>query len=181
MKPQPLGPSLTTDANGAFYVGDWLVEPELNRIQRNGEKAHLEPKVMEVLVCLSRANGNLVSKEQLIRHVWRDTFVTDDVLKVSIWQLRKAFQDDSKHPRVIETISKGGYRLLLPVRIVGAEVGSTSDVSVTNGKRGFSKRIRVAGIALAVLALAAAVLFFAVPNHRPPSLKIVAVHHSSGV
>ena len=105
--------SLNKGANHAFYVGDWLVEPELNRIQRNGEKAHLEPKVMEVLVCLSRANGNLVSKEQLIRQVWPDTFVTDDVLKRSIWQLRKAFQDDSKHPKVIETIPKGGYRLLL--------------------------------------------------------------------
>ena len=71
---------------------------------------------MEVLVCLSQANGNVVSKEQLIRQVWQDTFVTDDVLKGSIWQLRKAFQDDSKHPKVVETIPKSGYRLLLPVR-----------------------------------------------------------------
>jgi hypothetical protein len=93
-------------ANHAFYLGDWLVEPELNRIQRNGEKAHLEPKVMEVLVCLSRANGSVISKEQLIRQVWPDTFVTDDVLKVSIWQLRKAFQDDSKHPQVIEKLQR---------------------------------------------------------------------------
>ena len=103
----------STCLNHAFFVGDWLVEPELDRIQRSGEKAHLEPKVMEVLVCLTQANGNVVSKEQLIRQVWQDTFVTDDVLKVSVWQLRKAFQDDSKHPKVIETIPKSGYRLLL--------------------------------------------------------------------
>jgi len=113
----------TTGLNHAFSAGDWLVEPELNRIQRNGDKTHLEPKVMEVLVCLARANGNVLSKEQLIRQVWEDTFVTDDVLKGSIWQLRKAFQDDSKHPKVIETIPKGGYRLLLPVRgVKGAEL-----------------------------------------------------------
>jgi TolB-like protein/DNA-binding winged helix-turn-helix (wHTH) protein len=113
----------STGFNHAFFAGDWQVEPELNRIQRSGEAAHLEPKAMEVLVCLARANGNVVSKEQLIRQVWQDTFVTDDVLKVSIWQLRKAFQDDSKHPKVIETIPKSGYRLLLPVRTVkGAEL-----------------------------------------------------------
>lgn len=114
-EPQSPAAPPSTRLNHAFFVGDWLVEPELNRIQRGGEKAHLEPKVMEVLVCLIQANGNVVSKEQLIRQVWQDTFVTDDVLKVSVWQLRKAFQDDSKHPKVIETIPKSGYRLLLPV------------------------------------------------------------------
>src|ERR1700693_2470211 len=167
MKPQPLGPSLTTDANGVFYVGDWLVEPELNRIQRNGEKAHLEPKVMEVLVCLSRANGSVISKEQLIRQVWPDTFVTDDVLKVSIWQLRKAFQDDSKHPKVIETIPKGGYRLLLPVRAVGAELNSASDVSVTNGAHVIPKRIRVAGIVLGILVVSGVLLFAIRKQYQP--------------
>jgi TolB-like protein/DNA-binding winged helix-turn-helix (wHTH) protein len=114
-----VAPSRTRQSH-AFFVGDWLVEPELNRIQRNGERAHLEPKVMEVLVCLIQADGNVVSKEQLIRQVWQGTFVTDDVLKGSIWQLRKAFQDHSQHPKVIETIPKSGYRLLLPVREVEA-------------------------------------------------------------
>ena len=113
----PAAPA-STRLNHAFFVGDWLVEPELNRIQRNGEKAHLGPKVMEVLVCLIQANGNVVSREQLIQQVWQGTFVTDDVLKGSIWQLRKAFQDHSKHPKAIETIPKSGYRLLLPVRAV---------------------------------------------------------------
>jgi Tol biopolymer transport system component/DNA-binding winged helix-turn-helix (wHTH) protein len=164
MKPQPLGPSLAADANGAFYVGDWLVEPELNRIQRNGEKAHLEPKVMEVLVCLSRANGSVISKEQLIRQVWPDTFVTDDVLKGSIWQLRKAFQDDSKHPSVIETIPKGGYRLLLPVRACGRD-----GESMRNPKR----VIWIAGIALAVLAGASGVSFLATRKHPEASLEAV--------
>jgi DNA-binding winged helix-turn-helix (wHTH) protein len=106
-EPQSSAALPTTGLNHAFFAGDWLVEPELNRIQRNGESAHLEPKVMEVLVCLARANGNVLSKEQLIRQVWQDTFVTDDVLKGSIWQLRKAFHDDSKHPKVIETIPRG--------------------------------------------------------------------------
>jgi TolB-like protein/DNA-binding winged helix-turn-helix (wHTH) protein len=120
--PSPAAPP-STRLNHAVFVGDWLVEPELNSIQRNGEKAHLEPKVMEVLVCLIEADGSVVSKEQLIRQVWQDTFVTDDVLKVSIWQLRKAFHDDSKHPTVIETIPKSGYRLLLPLRgVKGVQV-----------------------------------------------------------
>jgi Tol biopolymer transport system component/DNA-binding winged helix-turn-helix (wHTH) protein len=164
----------STSANHAFCVGDWLVEPELNRIQRGGEKAHLEPKVMEVLVCLSRANGSVVSKERLIRQVWQDTFVTDDVLKGSIWQLRKAFQDDSKHPKVIETIPKGGYRLLLQVRAAGAEVGSpeAQAIGALSGRK--SKRwARIAGVALAALAGASGVLFLTTRKHPEASLEIV--------
>jgi serine/threonine-protein kinase len=68
--------------------------------------------MVEVLVCLAENPGETVSKEQLIRKVWGDTFVTDDVLIRSISELRKALEDDPKAPRVIETIPKKGYRLL---------------------------------------------------------------------
>jgi Tol biopolymer transport system component len=51
----------------------------------------------------------------LIQTVWTDTFVTDDVLSRAISELRKAFSDDSKVPRYIQTIPKSGYRLIAPV------------------------------------------------------------------
>lgn len=111
-----LQPSVRLNPGASFYAGDWLVVPELNRVERNGNISHLEPKAMEVLVYLSREPGKVISKQELIGSVWRDTFVTDDVLKVCIWQLRRTFEDDCKNPRVIETIPKSGYRLLLPVQ-----------------------------------------------------------------
>jgi DNA-binding winged helix-turn-helix (wHTH) protein len=109
-------PPVMSSQSGSFYAGDWLVVPELNRVERNGNVSHLEPKAMAVLVYLSREPGKVVSKEKLISSVWRDTFVTDDVLKVCICQLRKTFEDDCKKPQVIETIPRSGYRLLVPVR-----------------------------------------------------------------
>ena len=45
----------------------------------NGTSTHIEPKVMQVLVCLAEHAGKVVPKEKLIRSVWADTFVTDDV------------------------------------------------------------------------------------------------------
>lgn len=53
-----------------------------------------------------------------MRTVWADTFVTDDVLTRSISELRKAFADDPKDPHYIQTIPKGGYRLVAAVRAV---------------------------------------------------------------
>lgn len=101
---------------GDFRVGAWLVQPGLNAITINGTTVRLEPKVMEVLVCLSNQAGEPVAKEELLRAVWRDTFVTDDVLVRSISELRRVFEDDPRQPQFIQTISKRGYRLLAPVR-----------------------------------------------------------------
>ncbi|HLW53065.1 MAG TPA: winged helix-turn-helix domain-containing protein [Candidatus Angelobacter sp.] len=96
-----------------FRLGEWLVLPKLNSATLNGKTFHLEPKVMQVLTCLAEA-GDIVSKETLMRTVWADTFVTDDVLTRSISELRKVFGDDPKRPQYIQTIPKSGYRLLVP-------------------------------------------------------------------
>src|SRR5215471_17660734 len=96
-----------------FRLGVWLVAPKLNSISRNGKTFRLEPKVMQVLVCLAEA-ADVVPKEKLMSTVWAGTFVTDDVLTRSISELRKVFEDDPKNPRYIQTIPKGGYRLMVP-------------------------------------------------------------------
>ena len=63
----------------AFRVGDWFVEPQLNNISKNGNTIRVEPKIMQVLVCLAKHANEVVSKERLIQSVWTDTFVGDDV------------------------------------------------------------------------------------------------------
>src|SRR5258708_3135258 len=65
-----------------------LVQPGLNRIAGPGRRApaQVEPKVMEVLVCLAETPGEVVSREALIDRVWKGGFVSDDVLTRSIGQ-----------------------------------------------------------------------------------------------
>jgi adenylate cyclase len=100
---------------GEFMVGDWLVEPDLNRAGRDDKTIQIEPKVLEVLRCLARHPGEVLSKEKILRTVWPGTFVSDGILSYSISELRKAFGDDAKNPYLIQTISRKGYRLLAPV------------------------------------------------------------------
>ena len=104
-----------------FRIAAWLIEPRLNTVSNNGTTVHLEPKVMEVLVCLARHAGEPVPKEELLHTVWPNTFVTDDVLVRSISELRRVFQDDARESRVIQTIPKRGYRLLVPGETVNRE------------------------------------------------------------
>ena len=105
--------SRQTPVQDAFRIGEsHHVEPSLNSVIGPGGAIRLEPKVMQVLVCLATHTGQVVSKERLMHTVWPDTFVGDDVLTRAISELRHAFGDDAKHPRFIQTIAKRGYRLI---------------------------------------------------------------------
>jgi DNA-binding winged helix-turn-helix (wHTH) protein/Tol biopolymer transport system component len=99
-----------------FRIGEvYHVEPSLNSVTGPAGSTRLEPKAMHVLVCLAEHAGQVVAKEQLIRTVWPDTFVGDDVLTRCISELRRVFGDDAKEPRFIQTIPKSGYRLIAEV------------------------------------------------------------------
>jgi DNA-binding winged helix-turn-helix (wHTH) protein/TolB-like protein/Tfp pilus assembly protein PilF len=100
---------------GDFHLGRWLVCPKLNTVQADGRVIRLEPKFMQVLVCLANRPGEVISKEELLRAVWLDTFVTDDVLTRAISELRRVLGDDAKRPHVIETVARTGYRIIAPV------------------------------------------------------------------
>ena len=100
---------------GDFSLGKWLIQPQLNRVTGCGQQVNLQPRVMEVLVYLAEHSGEVVPRERLMQSVWADTFVSDDAVVYSISQLRKAFGDSFEDPRIIQTIPKRGYRLLVPV------------------------------------------------------------------
>ena len=122
--------------NGEFQVGRWLVQPRLNVIVTDGQSVRLEPKVMQVLVCLARGAGDVVEKENLIRAVWPDTFVSDDALTRCISELRKTFDDDARESRIIQTIPKIGYRLVAPVKEMARAVAESATLIQEPPKNG---------------------------------------------
>lgn len=103
------GPDLTPE----FGLADWRVQPPLNRLVRGETTIRLEPKLMDVLLVLAHQAERVVPKADLVSAVWPDLFVSDSVLTRAIAGLRRAFEDDARQPRFIETIAKRGYRLLV--------------------------------------------------------------------
>jgi len=143
-----------------FRVGPWIVQPKLNTVSQNGDSTRLEPKVMEVLVCLAEQAGRPVPKEAILKTVWPATFVSDDVLIRSISELRRAFQDDARDPRFIETIPKRGYRLVAAVEQMPGSAQGVFNPSANVDRqipetRTFPRRISwpLAGVALACVVL----------------------------
>jgi DNA-binding winged helix-turn-helix (wHTH) protein len=100
---------------GDFRIDDWLIQPQINSVEKAGKTWHLEPKVMQVLVHLASHPNEVLSKDRLLEAVWHNTFVGDDVLVRCISEIRYVFGDDPKSSRVIQTIPKGGYRLIATV------------------------------------------------------------------
>ena len=106
---------------GDFRLGDWLVQPSLNRISQGDSAITFELKWMEVLVCLAEQAGNVVTRFEIIDRVWATEFITDNTLTHTIAELRSALGDDANDPTYIETIRRRGYRLVAPVERVDEE------------------------------------------------------------
>jgi DNA-binding winged helix-turn-helix (wHTH) protein len=85
------------------------------RLTCEGQSVPIAPRPFAVLCALARRPGHLVTKGDLLDAVWGHRFVTDSVLKSAISDVRAALQDDPKQPRYIETVSRRGYRLIVPL------------------------------------------------------------------
>lgn len=114
-----------------FVVGEWTVAPSRNLLTRGDEAVRVEPRVMDALVLFADRAQQLVSKETLIEHVWSARYVTDDVVTVTIYALRKALGDDARQPRYIETVPRRGYRWLVPKEPAAGRRQPADDVRQT--------------------------------------------------
>lgn len=138
-------------------MGAWICRPRLHRLSGPAGVVQLEPKVLQVLLCLAGEPRRLWTRAELLEAVWDGGAVSEQVLSRAISELRKAFGDDPRAPRAIETIAKGGYRLLLPVGPVadeadGSERGEGFAVPVAVGQARRASILAVAAFAVAALA-----------------------------
>jgi DNA-binding winged helix-turn-helix (wHTH) protein len=124
----------TNDLEGArraaFHLGEWLVEPTLDRISNEGSIVQLRPRAMDVLACLAATAGKLATKRELIDAVWRTEFVSEHALTQVIAELRSALGDDARNPTYIENIPRRGYRLVAAVTPVEASMPRAGEVSI---------------------------------------------------
>jgi TolB-like protein len=84
------------------------------QLYKRGLKIRLREKSFAVLTALLDRPGEVVSRDDLRRHLWHeDVFVDfDNNLNTAIGQLREALNDSAEHPRFIETIPRRGYRFI---------------------------------------------------------------------
>jgi TolB-like protein/DNA-binding winged helix-turn-helix (wHTH) protein len=95
-----------------FMLGRLLVRPSACEIVDTNSIVSLEPRVMQVLAALVQAEGQVVTRDQLIERCWDGRVVGDAAITRCVGALRKlAAACDNAF--AIETLSKVGYRLVL--------------------------------------------------------------------
>ena len=97
-------------------IGEWEFHVRSHELSRSGKTIRLEPRVASLLLYLATHHGEPASRTALLEALWPGVVVSDEVLTNAVNKLRRAFGDDRANPKVIETIPKAGYRLLLPVQ-----------------------------------------------------------------
>jgi DNA-binding winged helix-turn-helix (wHTH) protein/tetratricopeptide (TPR) repeat protein len=105
-------------ANELYEFGPFRVDPEKETLLREGELVPLTPKTFQILLVLIRHNEEVVTKDDLMKMVWPDTFVEEANLSRNIFMLRKALGETAQDHKYIVTVPGRGYRLAENVHVV---------------------------------------------------------------
>jgi len=90
-------------------IGQLQVFLDQREIREHGQAVRVGSRAFDILELLIRAEGALVSKDEMMRSVWPHTIVEENNLQVHIAALRKAL---GQHRRLIVTVPGSGYRLV---------------------------------------------------------------------
>jgi eukaryotic-like serine/threonine-protein kinase len=104
-----------------YEFGPFRVDPARETLLKAGVAVPLTPKTFQILLVLVRHGQEIVTKDDLMKSVWPDTFVEEANLSRNIFMLRKAMGEGTQDRRYIVTIPGRGYRLTENVRLVPGE------------------------------------------------------------
>ncbi|MGC2769944.1 MAG: transcriptional regulator, partial [Candidatus Acidiferrum sp.] len=105
-----------------YEFGPFRVDPDKQVLLRDDQPVAITPKAFDTLLSLIRHSREVVSKDELMKAVWPDSFVEEANLSQNIFILRKALGDTPEDRRYIVTLPGRGYRFTAAVRTVVQEV-----------------------------------------------------------
>lgn len=101
----------TTEDN-TVKIGELTIDYDNYAIYKNDKKIDLTKKEYELLVYLSKNNGRVLSRDQLLNGIWQFDFDGDTrIVDVHIGKLREKIEDNPKSPKYIHTVRGFGYKM----------------------------------------------------------------------
>lgn len=100
-----------------YEFGDFVLDTRRCELSRRGEPRHVEPQVYAVLCHLIENRERVVSRDELLDHVWGHRFITRGTLNTRIKLLRQALDDDGEAQQMIRTVRGHGFRFISDVRV----------------------------------------------------------------
>jgi DNA-binding winged helix-turn-helix (wHTH) protein len=111
----------TDSSSRRFYqFGPFRVDADKEMLLRDEESIPIAPKAFQILLVLMRHGKQVVTKDDLMKSVWPDTFVEEANLSRNIFLLRKALGESKQDRQYIVTVPGRGYRFAEDVQLAGA-------------------------------------------------------------
>jgi DNA-binding winged helix-turn-helix (wHTH) protein len=117
---------------GFYIFGPFHLDAGNRLLLRAGEPVPLTLKAVETLLVLVENAGRVVTKDELMRSVWPDTFVEEGNLAKNVFALRKALGDADDGREYIETLPKRGYLFRVAVSAPPASAANLSGRKVSH-------------------------------------------------
>ena len=109
---------MATEPRIVYEFGPFRMDPDKQTLLRGNDPVPVTPKAFETLLVLVRRSREVVSKEELLKEVWPNSFVEESNLSQNIFLLRKALGDTAENRQYIVTLPGRGYRFAASVRTV---------------------------------------------------------------
>ncbi len=98
-----------------IQIGEWIFDSQAQQLSRAQQTLQLEPISSALLHYLCQNDKRIVTRDDLICHVWNNRVVSDSAINRVISMLRKHLADDPQKPSYIRTVHKQGYLLLVSI------------------------------------------------------------------
>ena len=99
-----------------IYIGSHIFDIEKRQLLLNqGESiVHLEPKLFDLLLLFTEQPNRILTRDDLLAHLWPGTLVTDNAVNKLIGNLRKILGDDAKSPALFKLSLSRAIGLFVP-------------------------------------------------------------------
>src|SRR5208337_2875992 len=110
--------SMSMKTGGIFQFGEFQIDARARTLRREEEIVTLNRRAFDVLLYFVQNPGRVLTRDELLKNVWPDTFVDENSLAQSISVLRRALEEKPGDNSYIVTLPGRGYQFVAPVRVV---------------------------------------------------------------
>lgn len=136
---------MSSEKRQPIEFGEFSFDPTERTLTRNGQSISLPPKAIDLLALLVERHGQIVTRDDMLSTVWKETFVEEGNINYTISLLRKALGDKE----LIQTVPRRGYKFVAP-RGIGGTLAKETEAKPPKRRRTFAALALLLGCVLIV-------------------------------
>jgi len=122
-------------AGEIFQFGEFQIDARARTLRREEKIVTLNYRAFDVLLYFAQNPGRALTRDELLKNVWQDTYVDEHSLAQSISVLRRALDEKPGDNSYIVTLPGRGYQFVAPVHVSSKEIPGMV-TAATPGDRG---------------------------------------------